>query len=81
MAASTESLNAELDAALASELARVKKDLEQNPPQMSITDRCRIYDRALKREALRLKADDEWGGMFDPEPDEEETPAAGKKKA
>lgn len=65
MADKKAALNAELEAAIAAELARVRKDLESGEPKMGMTDRCRVYDRALKLEALRLKADDDWGGMFD----------------
>lgn len=60
--------------AIAAELKAVQEDLEKPKAEReyTMTDRCRIYDRALKLAQIRIKADDEWGGEFDLPPDDPE---------
>jgi hypothetical protein len=53
-------INPDLEAAISKLLAEVMAD-----PQASLTDKSKIIDRALKLEAIRLKASDaEWGSGF-----------------
>ena len=44
----------------------------KNDPEASLTDKMKVLDRALKWEAIKLKAeDDAWGSGFnDGEPDD-----------
>jgi len=52
--------NPDLEKAISSLLKDVMDDKES-----SLTDKARIIDRALKLEAIRLKAqDDQWGSGF-----------------
>ena len=44
----------------------------ENDPTATLTDKCKILDRALKLEALKSKiGDDEWGSGFDRDSDDE----------
>jgi len=53
-------INPDLEKAISSLLKEVMDDKES-----SLTDKARIIDRALKLEAIRLKAqDDQWGSGF-----------------
>ena len=53
-------INPDLEAAISKLLAEVMAD-----PEASLTDKSKIIDRALKLEAIRLKASDaEWGSGF-----------------
>jgi hypothetical protein len=43
-----------------------------NDPEMTITDKTKVWDRALKLEAIKAKLNDEgWGAAFAQEEDEE----------
>ena len=53
-------INPDLEAAISKLLAEVMAD-----PEASLTDKSKIIDRALKLEAIRLKASDaDWGSGF-----------------
>ena len=60
-------INPDLEKAISDLLTQVMAD-----PTASLTDKSRVIDRALKLEAIRLKASDsEWGsGFLDSEEDE-----------
>lgn len=61
-------INEELETAISELLVRVMND-----PEASLTDRCKVLDRALKLEALKLKGDDaDWGAGLFADGDEEE---------
>lgn len=66
-------VNAELEKALAAEVKEIcKKDEEKNFLH-PILDRMRVYNAALKLEAIKLKADSpEWGDAFKGEGHDEE---------
>jgi hypothetical protein len=56
----TSGINPELESAISKLLAEVMAD-----PEASLTDKSKIIDRALKLEAIRLKASDaDWGSGF-----------------
>ena len=60
-------INPDLEAAISKLLAEVMAD-----PEASLTDKSKIIDRALKLEAIRLKASDaEWGSGFMNDDDDE----------
>ena len=62
-------INPDLEAAISKLLAEVMAD-----PEASLTDKSKIIDRALKLEAIRLKASDaEWGSGFMNDDDDEES--------
>jgi len=53
-------INPDLERAISDLLQHVMSD-----PEASLTDKSRVIDRALKLEAIRLKASDEqWGSGF-----------------
>ena len=63
----TSGINPDLEQAISDLLKEGMAD-----PQATLTDKCKILDRALKLESIRLKADtDEWGSGFAVEDDEE----------
>jgi hypothetical protein len=56
----TSGINPDLESAISKLLAEVMAD-----PEATLTDKSKIIDRALKLEAIRLKASDaEWGSGF-----------------
>jgi hypothetical protein len=56
----TSGINPELESAISKLLAEVMAD-----PEATLTDKSKIIDRALKLEAIRLKASDaDWGSGF-----------------
>jgi hypothetical protein len=61
-------INPDLEAAISELLIKVMND-----PEASLTDRCKVIDRALNLEKIKQKVDgDSWGeGLFDGEDDEE----------
>jgi hypothetical protein len=62
-------INPDLEAAISKLLAEVMAD-----PEASLTDKSKIIDRALKLEAIRLKASDaEWGSGFINDEDDEDS--------
>ena len=62
-------INPDLEAAISKLLAEVMAD-----PEASLTDKLKIIDRALKLEAIRLKASDaEWGSGFMNDDDDEDS--------
>ena len=62
-------INPDLEAAISKLLAEVMAD-----PEASLTDKSKIIDRALKLEAIRLKASDaEWGSGFMDEDEDEDS--------
>ena len=62
-------INPDLEAAISKLLAEVMAD-----PEASLTDKSKIIDRALKLEAIRLKASDaEWGSCFMNDDDDEDS--------
>ena len=62
-------INPDLEAAISKLLAEVMED-----PEASLTDKSKIIDRALKLEAIRLKASDaEWGSGFMNDDDDEDS--------
>ena len=60
-------INPDLESAINGMLSQMEAN-----PDWSLTDKMKIIDRALKLEAIKLKADsDDWGaGLFD-SPDDE----------
>jgi hypothetical protein len=55
-----------LVAAIDAEVAEMARKNEDGTFVYSMVDRCRVYDRALKLEALKLKSDDPtWGAAFE----------------
>ena len=62
MAKKPKGINPDLENAVNTMLIEVKTN-----PDLSLTDKMKILDRALKLEAIKLKADsDDWGaGLFD----------------
>jgi len=57
MAKKSKGINPDLEDAVNSMLVEVR-----NNPDLSLTDKMKILDRALKLEAIKLKADsDDWG--------------------
>jgi hypothetical protein len=62
-------INPALEEAISKLLAEVMAD-----PQASMVDKTRVIDRALKLEAIRLKADDAaWGSGFMNHDEDEES--------
>ena len=62
-------INPDLEAAISKLLAEVMAD-----PEASLTDKSKIIDRALKLEAIRLKASDaDWGSGFMNDDDDEDS--------
>ena len=62
-------INPDLEAAISKLLAEVMAD-----PEASLTDKSKIIDRALKLEAIRLKASDaDWGRSFMDEDEDEDS--------
>lgn len=60
-------INPQLELAISKMLADVMKD-----PTSTLIDKCRIMDRAINVEKLKLKiTDDEWGSGFDVDEEEE----------
>ena len=60
-------LNPELESAIEVLLADVMND-----PEASLTDKCKVLDRAINVEKLKQKiSDDEWGSGFIATDDEE----------
>ena len=56
----TSGINPDLESAISKLLAEVMAD-----PEATLTDKSKIIDRALKLEAIRLKASEaEWGSGF-----------------
>ncbi len=68
MAKKAKGINPDLESAVNSMLLEVR-----NNPDLSLTDKMKILDRALKLEAIKLKADsDDWGaGLFDNDSEEQ----------
>ncbi len=68
MAKKAKGINPDLENAVNSMLVEVR-----NNPDLSLTDKMKILDRALKLEAIKLKADsDDWGaGLFDNDSEEQ----------
>lgn len=68
MAKKAKGINPDLESAVNSMLLEVR-----NNPDLSLTDKMKILDRALKLEAIKLKADsDDWGaGLFDNDGEEQ----------
>ena len=67
MAKKAKGINPDLEGAINEMLTEMKVN-----PDWSLTDKMKIIDRALKLEAIKLKADsDDWGaGLFDSNEDE-----------
>lgn len=60
-------VNSDIEAYISEVLASVKDD-----PTASLTDKMKVLDRALKWEAIKLKAeDDAWGSGFQAEDEQE----------
>jgi len=68
MAKKPKGINPDLESAVNTMLLEVR-----NNPDLSLTDKMKILDRALKLEAIKLKADsDDWGaGLFDNDSEEQ----------
>lgn len=67
MAKKPKGLNPELETAIEKLLADVMVD-----PMASLTDKCKVLDRAINVEKLKQKiSDDEWGSGFIATDDEE----------
>jgi hypothetical protein len=68
MAKKSKGINPDLEDAVNSMLVEVRTN-----PDLSLTDKMKILDRALKLEAIKLKADsDDWGaGLFDNDSEEQ----------
>lgn len=67
MAKKTKGLNPELETAIERLLTEVMTD-----PEASLTDKCKVLDRAINVEKLKQKiSDDEWGSGFIATDDEE----------
>jgi hypothetical protein len=68
MAKKPKGINPDLETAVNTMLLEVR-----NNPDLSLTDKMKILDRALKLEAIKLKADsDDWGaGLFDNDSEEQ----------
>jgi hypothetical protein len=67
MSKKNKGLNPELEGAIEKLLADVMSD-----PQASLTDKCKVLDRAINVEKLKQKiSDDEWGSGFIATEDEE----------
>ena len=63
----TKGLNPELETAIETLLQSVMSD-----PDASLTDKCKVLDRAINVEKLKQKiSDDEWGSGFIATEDEE----------
>jgi hypothetical protein len=62
-------VNPELEKAIGQMLAQVMSD-----PTATLIDKCRVMDRAINVEKLKLKiSDDEWGaGFLSPDDDSDE---------
>lgn len=69
MAKKAKGINPDLESAVNTMLLEVR-----NNPDLSLTDKMKILDRALKLEAIKLKADsDDWGaGLFDNDSEEQQ---------
>ena len=73
-------VNAELDKALALELKEIGRKhphdgdgYKKGDYIYNTVERMRVYDRALKLEAIKLKANDsEWGSAFNDEPEKDD---------
>jgi len=65
---SAKGINPELEDAISELLVKVMND-----PEASLTDRCKVIDRALNLEKIKQKvSDDDWGtGLLDDEETEE----------
>jgi len=67
MVKKSKGLNPELESAIEILLADVMND-----PEASLTDKCKVLDRAINVEKLKQKiSDDEWGSGFIATDDEE----------
>jgi len=67
MVKKSKGLNPELESAIEFLLADVMND-----PEASLTDKCKVLDRAINVEKLKQKiSDDEWGSGFIATDDEE----------
>ena len=67
MAKKQKGLNPELETAIEKLLTDVMND-----PEASLTDKCKVLDRAINVEKLKQKiSDDEWGSGFIATDDEE----------
>jgi|TARA_R110000822_G_scaffold69782_2_gene169045 hypothetical protein len=67
MVKKSKGLNPELESAIEVLLADVMND-----PEASLTDKCKVLDRAINVEKLKQKiSDDEWGSGFIATDDEE----------
>ena len=67
MVKKSKGLNPELESAIEVLLADVMND-----PEASLTDKCKVLDRAINIEKLKQKiSDDEWGSGFIATDDEE----------
>ena len=67
MVKTSQGLNPELESAMEVLLADVMND-----PEASLTDKCKVLDRAINIEKLKQKiSDDEWGSGFIATDDEE----------
>jgi len=67
MSKKTKGLNPELESAIETLLLSVMAD-----PDASLTDKCKVLDRAINVEKLKQKiSDDEWGSGFIATEDEE----------
>ena len=67
MGKKSKGLNPELESAIEVLLADVMND-----PEASLTDKCKVLDRAINVEKLKQKiSDDEWGSGFIATDDEE----------
>ena len=69
MAKKQKGVNPELEKAIGQMLAQVMSD-----PTATLIDKCRVMDRAINVEKLKLKiSDDEWGaGFLSPDDDSDE---------
>lgn len=64
-------INVALEKALEAEVAEIIVKNENGTSKYSLVDRCRVYDRFLKLEQLKLKVDDpQWGSKFNGGDDE-----------
>jgi hypothetical protein len=67
MAKKSKGVNPELEQAISTLLKE-----GMNDPQATLTDKCKILDRALNLEKIKLKiSDEEWGSGFAVDEDEE----------
>jgi len=67
----TTKVNAQLDKAVADLLKEVTKGHDQDGKPYTLTDKCKVIDRALKLEGLKASLKDEkWGAGFADDPAE-----------